>query len=221
MAKAATISRGATTPLFLGLEESGWRELSAHATIQSFPRNSVVINEGDETDSIFFIRSGRVKVFLHDESGREVVLNVQEPGEYFGELALDQRPRSASVMTLEPSQFLIVRRADFKDFLGAHPDFAMRLISRFMDRVRVLTENVRSLALMDVYGRVARLLLELAVGGEGKLVVTQELTQKDIAARVGASPEMVSRIFKELVAGGYITVEGKKIAINRDLPRRW
>lgn len=221
MTEAATRSRSAATPPFLGLEEHELRALSAHATVQAFPKNTVVINEGDRTDSIFFIRAGRVKVYLHSELGREVVLNVHGPGEYFGEMVLDEGPRSASVMTLEPSQFLIISKADFRQFLSTHPDFAMRLINRLMGRVRALTENVRSLALMDVYGRVARLLLELAVEDDERLVVTEKLTQKDIADRVGASREMVSRIFKDLIAGGYIAVENKQITINKDLPRRW
>ncbi len=133
-------------------------------------------------------------------------------------MVLDEGPRSASVATLETSKFYIIPKAEFRRFLSGHPDFAMKLINRLMHRVRALTENVRNLALLDVYGRVARLLLELAVEQDGKLVVTEKLTQKDIADRVGASREMVSRIFKDLVAGGYVTLEHKQITINRDLP---
>lgn len=203
------------------LDESEIRALSAHAAVQSFPKHAVIVNEGDRSDSIFIIRSGRVKVFLHGKDGREVVLNVQGPGEYFGELVLDEGPRSASVMTLEPSKFFVISRADFRRFLSAHPEFAMKLINRLMQRVRALTENVGNLALLDVYGRVARLLLELAVEQDGKLVVTERLTQKDIADRVGASREMVSRIFKDLVAGGYIEVDHRRITVNKDLPQRW
>lgn len=193
----------------MGLDEHELHALSAHATVQTFQKNAVIVNEGDRSDSIFIISSGRVKVFLHGDEGREVVLNVHGPGEYFGEMVLDEGPRSASVATLETSKFLIISKADFKQFLSAHPDFAMKLINRLMHRVRALTENVRNLALLDVYSRVARLLLELAVERDGKLVVTEKLTQKDIADRVGASREMVSRIFKDLVAGGYIAVENR------------
>lgn len=221
MTEAATRSRSAATPPFFALEEHELRALSAHATVQAFPKNTVIINEGDRTDSIFIILSGRVRVFLCGGDGREVVLNVHGPGEYFGELALDERPRSASVATLEPSKFSIITKADFRRFLSGHPDFAMKLIRRLMRRVRALTETVGNLALLDVYGRVARLLLELATEREGKLVIPQRLTQKDIADRVGASREMVSRIFKELVTGGYITLEQKRIVINKDLPPRW
>ena len=219
--QAATQSRAATAALFLGLSEHELRALSAHATIQTFPKHAVIVNEGDQTDSIFIIRSGRVKVFLHNEEGREVVLNVHGPGEYFGEMVLDEGPRSASVVTLETSKFFIISKHEFTRFLAAHPDFATKLINRLMHRVRALTENVKNLALLDVYGRVARLLLGLAVEQEGRLVITEKLTQKDIADRVGASREMISRIFKELVAGGYVEVEKRRITINRDLPPRW
>jgi CRP/FNR family transcriptional regulator, cyclic AMP receptor protein len=203
------------------LEEHELQALAAHASAQTFPRNTIIINEGDRSDSIFITVTGKVKVFLHGEDGREVVLNVHGPGEYFGEMVLDEGPRSASVMTLEISKFLVISKTDFRDFLSTHPDFAMKLINRLMRRVRALTENVGSLALLDVYGRVARLLLELAAEQDGKLVVQERLTQKDIADRVGASREMVSRIFKDLAAGGYIQVDDRRITISKDLPSHW
>jgi CRP/FNR family cyclic AMP-dependent transcriptional regulator len=195
--------------------------LAVRARVQNFPKNRVIIHEGDRSDSIFIIAAGRVKVFLQGDEGKEVVLNVHGPGEYFGEMVLDEGPRSASVVTLEDSRFHVVTQAEFRSFLSAHPDFAMKLISRLMHRVRALTENVRNLALLDVYGRVARLLLSLAAEEEGRLVISGKITQKDIADRVGASREMVSRVFKELVAGGYVTLEARRIVINRDLPPRW
>ncbi|MGH9578045.1 MAG: Crp/Fnr family transcriptional regulator [Terriglobales bacterium] len=210
-----------TGAVFDGLTADEVNALSAHACVQTFPKNAVIINEGDCSNSIFIIASGRVKVFLHNEDGKEVVLNVHGPGEYFGELVLDEGPRSASVATLEVSRFYIITKADFRQFVSAHPDFAMKLINRLMHRVRVLTENVRNLALLDVYGRVARLLLELAIEKEGRLVVAEKLTQKDIADRVGASREMISRIFKELVSGGYVVLANKQIVISKDLPAGW
>ena len=214
------VKRDATPPA-AGLSEDELHALSGHAVARSYPRNAVIVNEGDHSDSIFIIQSGRVKVFLHGKDGREIVLNVHGPGEYFGEMVLDEGPRSASVMTLEPAKFLVITKSDFRQFLSAHPEFAMKLINRLMRRVRDLTENVGNLALLDVYGRVARLLLELATNEAGALVVAERLTQKDIADRVGASREMVSRIFKDLVAGGYITVDKRRITINKDLPQRW
>jgi len=143
------------------------------------------------------------------------------PGEYFGELALDRGPRSASVITLEPCKLLVVPGADLAEFVRRNPGFAMHFIHRLIGRIRTLTENVRSLALMDAYGRVARLLLESAVTEKGVQYVPEKLTQSEIASRVGCSREMVSRIFKDLVQGRYITLEPDRIVINRKPPARW
>ncbi len=200
------------------LDEHELRVLSAHASEQMFQKNVVIVNEGDQSNTIFIILSGRVKVFLRNADGREMVINVLGPREYFGEMVIDDGPRSASVATLETSRFMIITKADFKALVTADSDFGLKLINRLMQRVRALTDKIRSLALLDVYGRVARLLLELATEQDGRLIVAEKLTQQDIAERVGASREMISRIFKDLVAGGYISVEHKHITINRDLP---
>jgi CRP/FNR family cyclic AMP-dependent transcriptional regulator len=208
-----------TAPFVLNAEEL--RAISAHAQTRAFPRNAVVLNEGDHTDSLYIVLEGRVKAFVSDADGKEVVLSTQGAGEYFGEMVLDEGPRSASVMTLEPSRFLVVPKADFKDFLLKNPAFAVRVIEKLIHRVRALTENVKSLALMDVYGRVARLLLELAQEEGGRLVIREKLTQQDIASRVGASREMISKILKDLSIGGYITVEKQRITIHKTPPRHW
>lgn len=204
------------------LTEAELRALSGQGAMKSFPKHAVIVNEGDETDSLFVILSGRVKIYLADEGGREIVLGTQGPGEYFGEMALDGGARSASVMTLEPSKFAVVARPRVREFLRAHPEFSVRLVEKLIRRTRALTESVKSLALMDVYGRVARLLLDLAEeDGRGALVVREKLTQADVASRVGASREMVSRILKGLVVGGYISVRQKRITVHRAPPRHW
>ena len=203
------------------LAEDQLHALAAHALKRAFPRNAIIVNEGDRTDTLYVILEGRVKVYTGDADGREVVLSTHGPGEYFGEMILDEGPRSASVMTLEPSRFLVVSKADLKDFLLRNPPFAVHLIEKLIDRVRHLTQNVKSLALMDVYGRVARLLLELAEPKDGKLVIAERLTQQDIASRVGASREMISRVFKDLTAGGYVTLDRKQITISRKPPPHW
>jgi CRP/FNR family cyclic AMP-dependent transcriptional regulator len=203
------------------LSDEEIRVLTAGAVVRSFPKNAVVVNEGDRTDSLYVILAGRVRVFVADEEGSEVTLGTQGPGEYFGEMVLDEGPRSASIMTLEPARFAIVTREAFTAFLASQPAFSLRLVKKLIGRARVLTDNVRSLALLDVYGRVARLLLELAVEQDGVRVIPERLTQQDIASRVGASREMISLILKDLVAGGYITVSGKRITVNREPPKKW
>jgi CRP/FNR family cyclic AMP-dependent transcriptional regulator len=137
-------------------------------------------------------------------------------------MSLDGRPRSASVMAVEPTVCSALTREALRAAIVANPDLAMNLICTLIERARIATENVRSLALMDVYGRVARLLLSLAVEQPGgKMLVPERLTQQDIADRVGASRDMVSRIFKDLTTGGYVTVVDRQITINRRPPARW
>lgn len=203
------------------LTETELRALSGQGAIKSFQRHTIIVSEGDETDSLYVILSGRVKVFVADESGKEVVLGTQGPGEYFGEMVLDGGPRSASTMTLEPSRFLIIPKHKVRDFLRSQPDFCIRLIEKLIHRSRTLTASVKNLALMDVYGRVARLLLELAEADRGKLVIREKLTQQDIASRVGASREMVSKILKDLATGGYLSISQKRITIHKAPPRHW
>jgi len=209
-------------PLFAGLPESDLQAISSLSVTRQFPKNTLVICEGDHSDSLYVILSGKVKVFLNDEDGREVTLNLQGPGEYFGELALlDEAPRSASVITVEETRLAVLAKSAFDQCMEKNPKMALQVTRGLARRLRELTENVRSLALMDVYGRVARTLLELAEERDGKLVVTQRLTQRDIASMVGASREMVSRILRDLTRGGYITTRNRVITINERLPAAW
>ena len=215
------MATSASSPFGADLNEGELRALSAQGVIKSYPRNTVIVSEGDDTDSFFILVSGHVKVYVSDEEGREVVLRAHGPGEYFGEMVLDGQPRSASVMTTEPARLVVIPKAKFRDFVRGHPDFTIHLIENLIKRVRALTENVKSLALMDVYGRVARLMLDMARQEDGKLVIQEKLTQQDIANRVGASREMISKIFKDLVAGGYVSIDHKRITINKTPPRNW
>jgi CRP/FNR family cyclic AMP-dependent transcriptional regulator len=208
-------------PPFLGLSEQDIAALSRRAVTRSFPKNSIIVNEGDETDTLYIILSGRVKVFLANEEGKEIVLDTQGPGEYFGEMVLDEGPRSASVMTLEPSRFQLIPRDDVKTLLTTHPDFAMHLVCKLIYRGRVLTEHVKSLALKNVYERFSKLLHELSVPENGKRVMHEKLSQQEMANRIGASREMVNRIVKDLTTGGYISVEGSRIEILKPLPANW
>ena len=197
------------------------RRLASLGRVRTYPKNSVFITEGDSSDSLFVVLKGKVKVFVSDNEGHEMILDTHGPGEYVGEMALDGKPRSASVMTLEPSTFSVVARDPIRDEIKKNPDFALEMISKIIDRARLATNSVKDLALLDVYGRVARLLLNMAVETNGKLEIPDKLTQQEIAERVGASRDMVSRIFRDLTAGGYITVESRHITINKKPPARW
>lgn len=208
-------------PLFAGVADAELRALAGRTVTRNYPKQAIIVSEGDESDSLYLILAGRVKVYLADENGKELILAIKGPGQYFGEMVLDEQPRSASVMTLEPAQFAILSRADFRAFLLAHPEVALQLVQNLIRVARGLNQNVRNLAMLDVYGRVARILLELAVERDGKLVIPERMTQKDIAARVGASREMINRILRDLTAGGYVSIDGGRITINKAPPARW
>jgi CRP/FNR family cyclic AMP-dependent transcriptional regulator len=208
-------------PLFSGLPATELAEIEQHGTVKSYKKNTIIINQDDETYSLYVILSGSVKVFISGEDGREAVLNHQSAGDYFGDLALiDRQPRVASVMTTEPSTLMIISREDFLRCLSKNPEIAINLIKPMTSRMRMLARNVSSLALLDVYGRVARTLLDEAREVDGRLL-TEKLTQQEIADMVGASRAMVSRILKDLKIGGYISIEKKRITILQKLPPRW
>ena len=203
------------------LEDATLREIAAAGVVRSYPKNAVLINEGDVGDALYIVLSGRLKVYASSESGKEVVIDFHGPGEYVGEMSLDGAPRSASVVTVEPTTCAIVGRAHFREFVLAHPDFALHLIEKLIHRARLATENVKSLALSDVYGRLVRLLTALARDVDGRQVVAERLTQQEIAERVGASRDMIGRLLKDLVDGGYVAIEDRRMVILRKLPPAW
>lgn len=208
--------------LFSYLNKSEISHIEQCANIHSYPRNTILISEGDDTNSIYVIMNGAVKVFLSDANGKEIVINYQKTGEYFGELALlNEEARCASVMTTEFSTFLVIPKSVFLKVLHENTDMAITLIKDLSNRIRLLTDNVKSLALLDVYGRIAKTLLNLAIPQEGKMVIIEKLTKQDLASRVGASREMVSRIMKDLDSGGYISYQKNYIVINNQLPQHY
>lgn len=204
------------------IDDAFVRELAKLGRVRSYPKNTVIITEGDSSDSVFVILSGKVKAFVSDAEGHELILNTQAPGDYVGEMALDGKPRSASVVTLEPTTFSVVQREPLRDAIRRNPDFALDMIAKVIERAREATDNVKNLALLDVYGRVARLLLNMAVEAEdGKMRIPEKITQQEIAERVGASRDMIGKLFKDLVAGGYLAIEDRTITILKKLPTGW
>ena len=203
-----------------GISDPFVRQLASLGRVRTYPKNTVFITEGDSSDSVFVILAAAASVPLGYRGPRDDPRHAG-PGEYVGEMALDGKPRSASVMTMEPTTFAVVARDPIREAIRRNPDFALDMISKIIDRARLATSSVRDLALLDVYGRVARLLLNMAVEANGKLEIPEKLTQQEIAERVGASRDMVSRIFRDLTAGGYISVENRIITINKKPPARW
>lgn len=211
-----------SVPMFGGFPEDQLRVLATMVTRRSAPRGTVIMREGDPTDALYIVMSGRLKVMMGEADGKEVILGILGAGEFFGEMGLiDDSPRSATVIAIEPCELLAVGKRAFKKCLNENIALALAVLRVVVQRLRTADRKIGSLAMLDVYGRVARILLELAVERDGKLQIPDKLTQKDIAARVGASREMISRIFSDLADGGYVRKENGQLVIARKPPPRW
>jgi CRP/FNR family cyclic AMP-dependent transcriptional regulator len=205
-------------PLFSVLTETQLEVLTGVVTRRSFPRGTTIIAAGDMTDSLYVIISGRLKVMMSDDDGGEVILALLGPNEFFGEMGLlDDHPRSASVVAIEPCELLGLLKRDFKKCLAENFEMTMTVMRSVVKRLREADRKIGSLALMDVYGRVARLLLEMSETIDGQKVVTKKLAKQDIAKMIGASREMVSRVMKDLQTGGVIEVRGGSIFLKDNI----
>jgi CRP/FNR family cyclic AMP-dependent transcriptional regulator len=203
----------ATVPLFNGLDRGELEKFAEVTREKSYPKGSVILFEDDPGDSLFVVRDGRVKVVLIGEDGREVILGVLGVGEYFGELSLiDDRPRSAHVIAMEDSNLLVLRREDFRKRVESSPSVAWSLLTELSRRLRRADDKIGGLVLLDVPGRIARLLLDLAEES-GTNAIEKTLTHQTIAQMIGASRETVSRAMKDFQDAGWITVERRRIAI--------
>ncbi len=204
-----------TVPLFQDLPETDLAVMNELAIEKTVAKGTVVLTEGAVGDSLYTIISGRVKVFIGDEDGREIILKMLGPGDFFGEMSMiDSRPRSASVSALENCTFRVLSHAAFEECLRRAPRIATMVMQSLAKRLRDADRKISTLALMDVYGRVASTLLELAINSNGKKIIGDKLSQQDLANMVGASREMVNRILKDLTERGYISIESKTITIH-------
>ena len=206
----------------LGALPPALQTLAARGVVRSYRKGTLLIEEGTSGDALYLLLAGRVKACSSDSRGREVVYGVYGPGEYFGEMSLDGGPRSASVITLEATTCVMLTRQSLREHIAEHPEFAFELIDRVIRRARLATQSTRSMALLDVYGRLVQLLDALAVvQADGTRVIEERLTHAELAARVGCSREMVSRIMKDLATGGYLTAIAAGVRLERLLPPRW
>jgi CRP/FNR family transcriptional regulator, cyclic AMP receptor protein len=201
-------------PLFASFPEDQLRMLTGVVTRRSLPRSTTVMASGDPTDSLYIVLSGRLKVMMSDAEGKEVILSILTAGEFFGEMGLiDDAPRSASVVSIEACELLSIAKRDFKKCLAENFEMAQAVMRGLVRRLRDADRKIGSLALLDVYGRVARLLLDMSETVDGEKIVTKRLPKQDIAKMIGASREMVSRVMKDLQMGGYIEVRGSNIVL--------
>ena len=211
----------AQVDLFSELQNHELDILLEHAITKSYRKNVILLNEGDHSGSLYLILSGTVKAYASDEEGNELLLNMFSKGEYFGEFSLiDEQPRSASVMTLEPCKLLMIDRNAFTECLRKNSAMTINLLKAMTQKLREQTEKTKALALFTVYERLIKLLQDLAVEHDGHQIV-EGISHQDLADQIFSSREMVSVILKELKQGGYIDVERKKIIIKKRLPAKW
>lgn len=209
-------------PLFAGLNEERLRELSKISVRRKFAKKTILFSKGDESDSFYIIMTGYVQAVINSDQGREIVLNQFGPGEFFGEFALlDGQPRSATVITRESTELIIIRRDEFHKMVLSEPDVALKLMKILLKKLRLATEKIESLTFLNVYGRITQLLLNLASPDDGFQVIAKKLTHQQIANMVGASREMVSKIMKQLEIGGYIVNEKKCLKIKKSFPKEF
>jgi CRP/FNR family cyclic AMP-dependent transcriptional regulator len=201
-------------PLFSGLTEAQLETLAAGSARRSYPKGRTIVSEGEPSQSMYILLAGRAKVQRSDSEGKEVILAVLGSGEFIGEMSLiDDAPRSASVVTLEPCEFMGVSKDAFKAMLTQSPEVAMNVMRGLVRRLREADKKIETLALLDVYGRVARVLLDFSENVGGERIVKNKLPRQEIAKMIGASREMVSRVMKGLEIDGYIVPmpEGKLV----------
>lgn len=197
---------------FAGLDQAQRAVLLQDAVTRHYRKGAIILGRDDASDYLFVIVSGSVEAYI-EEGGKRIIVNTIGAGETFGELAmLSGEPRSANIVATEDCEVLVMQKQDVYRLIDTEPAFARNLIRLLAKKVNTLTDDVSSLALLDVYSRIARLLQQ----HDG-----ERLTQQDIADRVGSSREMVSRILKDLRAGDYISIDKRQISIRKPLPESW
>lgn len=201
-------------PLLASLSEAQLDLLAAGSVRRNYPRGRTIVAEGEPSQSLYILLSGRAKVQRSDSEGKEVILAVLGPGEFFGEMSLiDDAPRSASVITIESSDFMAINKDSFKSMMMQSTEMCLAVMKGLVKRLREADKKIETLALLDVYGRVARVLLDFSESVGGERIVRSKLPRQEIAKMIGASREMVSRVMKGLEIDGYIVPmpEGKLV----------
>ncbi len=211
--------------IFKGLDAGAVDRLAASLRPIDFNKDALIFSQDDQGDALYIIERGKVKVVLYGESGREMILTMFRPGDFFGEMSLlDGQPRSANVIAMEDARALVLQREDFLRHMQEAPAIAINVLSEMSQRLRKADEIIGNLALLDVYGRVARLLIDLAkkegdTTDEG-IVITTRPTQQDIASMIGTSRETVSRVLSEFQRRGFLQMQGKKIVLSHGFAER-
>jgi CRP-like cAMP-binding protein len=213
-----------SVPIFSELNEEDIRSLSQLATRRRYPKDGVVFFENEEGDFFFTIVEGRIKVTILGDDGREVILSILGPGDFFGEIALlDNEPRSATAIAIEDTELLSLHRVDFQGALTDNRSISVALIKILSARLRRANHQISTLALLDVYGRVARVIVDMAREEGRRLrdghIAFRRATHQEIANRIGTTRETVTRMLKELERQGLIHAEGKEMVVGPDFEK--
>ena len=197
--------------------------LAALGYRRQYRKGTLIIQEGEQGDSIYIVIGGLLRTYLAGGNGKELTLAHYGPMDYVGEMSLDGGKRSANVEAVEPTTCSVISRELLLRYIGEHPSFALEMMERLIRRARLATESARNVALIDVYGRLAKLLTDRAEpeNPAGERRVPERLTHMQLAQHLACSREMVSRLLKDLETGGYIAVRDRYIVLLKRLPARW
>jgi len=216
---APTTTDLASIPLFASLSKEELQAIAALFNVRSYPKDAIVATEGDRLDLFNIILSGRIQFFWHDEAGYQVKLGIDGPGGHYADVTLNGEPILMSVIALENLRVASIPMPALEQLLLSHPQVSHGLLMDVVSRLRRLVERTKTFTMEDVYGRVVKLLLATAIRTDGKLV-TERLTHAEIGQRVGATREMVGKVMRDLVRGGYIEVARGRITVLRKPPPR-
>ena len=197
--------------------------LAALGNRRQYRKGTLIIQEGEQGDSIYIVIGGLLRTYLAGGNGKELTLAHYGPMDYVGEMSLDGGKRSANVEAVEPTTCSVISRELLLRYIGEPPSFALEMMERLIRRARLATESARNVALIDVYGRLAKLLTDRAEpeNPAGERRVPERLTHMQLAQHLACSREMVSRLLKDLETGGYIAVRDRYIVLLKRLPARW
>jgi CRP/FNR family cyclic AMP-dependent transcriptional regulator len=196
--------------------------LLQNARTLSYPKQSVIVSQGDEPKALFLITSGKVRILSADEKCRELTLNIQKTGSCFGEIALlANEPSLITAIALEKTFCEVISKNDFIGWLMNYPEVAFPILDVLSKRIRQLTTKIKQMAFLNVYERTVQILQEIAVAEGNIRVIRNRPSHQELASMVGASREMVSKIMTELTKGGYIAIEDKLLIINGKMPASW
>ena len=205
-------------PLFSMLTDVQANAVADAVIKRRFKRGELIVEQGKKTNALFILLNGRARVVTADSRGREVILATLQPGDHIGEMSLiDNEPHSATVRAEVQTDVLMLGRIEFARCLPENTSMAYAVMRGLVQRLRHADRKIESLALMDVYGRVARALLEFAVETEpGEMLIREKISRQDIAKMVGASREMVSRVMKDLEERGFIQTQANGSIVVKD-----